>query len=140
MRQNFIDTYNEEVKVGNESDLNLLITLLTQIVTDTAQMKQTLADIEARHADIKKLEQSIFELHEMFVDMANLVESQGEMIDRIEFHVGKAVEYVKAGTEDTRKALKLQREARKKKIMILICILITLVILVPMVASFIPGL
>ena len=61
------------------------------IVTDTAQMKQTLADIEARHADIKKLEQSIFELHEMFVDMANLVESQGEMIDRIEFHVGKAV-------------------------------------------------
>lgn len=38
---------------------------------------------------------------------------KGEMIDRIEFHVGKAVEYVKAGTEDTRKALKLQREARK---------------------------
>jgi len=35
------------------------------------------------------------------------------MIDRIEFHVSKAVEYVKAGTEDTRKALKLQREARK---------------------------
>lgn len=31
----------------------------------------------------------------------------------LEFHVGKAVEYVKAGTEDTRKALKLQREARK---------------------------
>ena len=107
-------------------------------MTDTAQMKQTLADIEARHADIKKLEQSIFELHEMFVDMANLVESQGEMIDRIEFHVGKAVEYVKAGTEDTRKALKLQREARKKKIMILICIIITVVIILPMVASFLP--
>lgn len=38
---------------------------------------------------------------------------QGEMIDRIEFHCSKAVEFVKAGTEDTRKALKLQREARK---------------------------
>ncbi|RWS14960.1 syntaxin-like protein, partial [Dinothrombium tinctorium] len=83
------------------------------ICTDSAQMRQTLADIEARHSDIKKLEQSIFELHEMFLDMATLVENQGEMIDRIEFHVGKAVEYVKAGTEDTRKALKLQREARK---------------------------
>ena len=46
---------------------------------------------------LEKLEQSIFELHEMFVDMANLVESQGEMIDRIEFHVGKAVEYVESG-------------------------------------------
>lgn len=49
---------------------------MIQIVTDTAQMKQTLADIEARHADIQKLEKSIVELHEMFVDMANLVESQ----------------------------------------------------------------
>ena len=39
-------------------------------------MRQTLADIEARHADIKKLEKSIVELHEMFVDMATLVESQ----------------------------------------------------------------
>jgi t-SNARE complex subunit (syntaxin) len=47
-----------------------------QIVTDSAQMRQTLADIEARHADIKKLEKSIVELHEMFVDMATLVESQ----------------------------------------------------------------
>lgn len=35
-------------------------------------MRQTLADIEARHADIKKLEKSIIELHEMFVDMATL--------------------------------------------------------------------
>lgn len=39
-------------------------------------MRQTLADIEARHADIKKLEKSIVELHEMFLDMATLVESQ----------------------------------------------------------------
>ncbi|XP_053213980.1 syntaxin-like isoform X2 [Panonychus citri] len=50
------------------------------IVTDTAQMRQTLADIEARHADIKKLEKSIVELHEMFLDMANLVESQKKLM------------------------------------------------------------
>lgn len=35
-------------------------------------MRQTLADIEARHADIKKLEKSIVELHEMFVDMVRM--------------------------------------------------------------------
>jgi len=54
-----------------------------QIVTDSAQMRQTLADIEARHADIKKLEKSIVELHEMFVDMATLVESQVNIAIRI---------------------------------------------------------
>ena len=45
-------------------------------MTDTQQAKQTLADIEARHADIIKLENSIRELHDMFMDMAMLVESQ----------------------------------------------------------------
>ena len=43
---------------------------------ETQQAKQTLADIEARHADIMKLENSIRELHDMFMDMAMLVESQ----------------------------------------------------------------
>lgn len=45
-------------------------------MTDTQQARQTLADIEARHADIIKLENSIRELHDMFMDMAMLVESQ----------------------------------------------------------------
>jgi t-SNARE complex subunit (syntaxin) len=47
-----------------------------QIMTDTQQAKQTLADIKARHADIIKLESSIRELHDLFVDLAILVESQ----------------------------------------------------------------
>ena len=50
--------------------------LFQGIIMDTAQAKQTLADIEARHADIIKLESSIKELHDMFMDMAMLVESQ----------------------------------------------------------------
>jgi t-SNARE complex subunit (syntaxin) len=52
------------------------ITLFSQIITDTQQAKQSLKDIEARHNDIMKLEKSIKELHDMFMDMAMLVESQ----------------------------------------------------------------
>ncbi|XP_059091975.1 syntaxin-1A-like isoform X2 [Tigriopus californicus] len=91
------------------------------IIMDTAAAKQTLADIEARHADIIKLEHSIKELHDMFMDMAMLVESQGEMIDRIEYHVEHAVDYVQTATQDTKKALKYQSKARRKKIMMLLC-------------------
>lgn len=47
---------------------------------ETQQAKQTLADIEARHADIIKLENSIRELHDMFMDMAMLVESQVKIL------------------------------------------------------------
>uniref|UniRef100_A0A182T099 t-SNARE coiled-coil homology domain-containing protein n=1 Tax=Anopheles maculatus TaxID=74869 RepID=A0A182T099_9DIPT len=80
---------------------------------ETQQAKQTLADIEARHADIIKLENSIRELHDMFMDMAMLVESQGEMIDRIEYHVEHAMDYVQTATQDTKKALKYQSKARR---------------------------
>lgn len=38
--------------------------------------KQALNEIETRHTEIIKLENSIRELHDMFVDMAMLVESQ----------------------------------------------------------------
>lgn len=48
----------------------------SQIIMETQQAKQSLKDIEARHADIMKLENSIRELHDMFMDMAMLVENQ----------------------------------------------------------------
>jgi len=53
-----------------------------QIIMETQQARQTLADIEARHADIIKLENSIRELHDMFMDMAMLVESQVSVLRR----------------------------------------------------------
>lgn len=39
--------------------------------------------------------------------------SQGEMIDRIEYHVEHAMDYVQTATQDTKKALKYQSKARR---------------------------
>ncbi|XP_072163467.1 syntaxin-like isoform X1 [Diadema setosum] len=105
------------------------------IIMDTQQAKQTLRDIEARHNDIIKLENSIRELHDMFMDMAMLVESQGEMIDRIEYNVEQSVDYVETAKMDTKKAVKYQSKARRKKIMIIICcsVLIGIIILIAIV-------
>lgn len=38
---------------------------------------------------------------------------QGEMIDRIEYHVEHAMDYVQTATQDTKKALKYQSKARR---------------------------
>ena len=46
------------------------------MLTETRIAKQQLMEIEARHADILKIEKSIRELHEMFLDMATLVQQQ----------------------------------------------------------------
>jgi len=99
------------------------------IVMETQQAKQSLADIEARHRDIIKLENSIRELHDMFVDMAVLVESQGEMIDRIEFNVEKSVDYVDTAVADTKKALEYQSKARRKKLIMIACVTVMVIVL-----------
>lgn len=45
-------------------------------IVDSGISKQALSEIESRHKDIVRLESSIKELHDMFVDIAMLVESQ----------------------------------------------------------------
>ncbi|XP_025157028.1 syntaxin-1A isoform X5 [Harpegnathos saltator] len=121
-------TTNEELEEMLEQGNPAVFT--QGIIMETQQAKQTLADIEARHADIIKLENSIRELHDMFMDMAMLVESQGEMIDRIEYHVEHAVDYVQTATQDTKKALKYQSKARRKLFLIAICMTILVIILI----------
>lgn len=125
-------TTNEELEEMLEQGNPAVFT--QGIIMETQQAKQTLADIEARHADIIKLENSIRELHDMFMDMAMLVENQGEMIDRIEYHVEHAVDYVQTATQDTKKALKYQSKARRKKILIIICLLIAIAVLIIVLA------
>ena len=95
-----------------------------QIEGDAAQLRQTLNDIEQRHEMFIKLETSIKELHEMFMDISVLIENQGEMVNRIDAHVESAVEYTTRATNDTKKALEYQTKARRKKIMILICLIV----------------
>jgi len=46
------------------------------------------------------------------------------MVNRIDTHVESAVEYTTRATNDTKKALEYQSKARKKKIMIMICMII----------------
>lgn len=80
---------------------------------DTQQKMQTCEDITARHNDIMKLEKSIKELHDMFIDMATLIEQQGDKIDRIENHVQSSAAYVEQGRTQIKNAGLYQDKARK---------------------------
>ncbi|XP_078809679.1 syntaxin 3b isoform X6 [Oryzias latipes] len=54
--------------------------VFTAGIVDSGISKQALSEIESRHKDIVRLESSIKELHDMFVDIAMLVESQKTVI------------------------------------------------------------
>jgi hypothetical protein len=44
----------------------------------------TVQEIQERHSAVKDLERQLLGLHQIFLDMAVLVEAQGEMLDNIE--------------------------------------------------------
>ncbi|XP_062710396.1 syntaxin-1A isoform X3 [Aedes albopictus] len=127
-------TTNEELEEMLEQGNSAVFT--QGIIMETQQAKQTLADIEARHADIIKLENSIRELHDMFMDMAMLVESQGELVDRVEYHVEQSGNYVAQGQQELVQANKYMSKARKKKVLIAVCVAITLIILIVFLAIY----
>ena len=52
-------------------------------MNDFMFFRQTINDIQNRHEMFLSLEKSITELHDMFLDIAQLIESQGEMVNRI---------------------------------------------------------
>ena len=102
--------------------------------------ENALADVIEKHEEIVKLARSVQELHELFVDMATLVEAQGELLTQIEHHVVTAVEYAETGVKELVKAKKLQQAARKKMVAVACCLMIILaIVLVPVLLKFTGG-
>lgn len=98
------------------------------------EAKKALEEIKDRHEEIIKLEKSIKELHQLFLDMAVLINQQGEMLDRIEFNVSNAEDYTAEAAVQLNSALSYQRSARKKK---LICLAIVIAIIIAVIVILI---
>ncbi|KNC53768.1 t-SNARE family protein [Thecamonas trahens ATCC 50062] len=100
-----------------------------------AAAQNALADIQERHEDIVRLERSIAELHQLFVDMAVLVDAQGELLDQIEHSVAQSVGYTAKAVKELGKANKYQRKARKKMCACLVLGMVVLgAVLIPTLA------
>ncbi|KAF0030382.1 hypothetical protein F2P81_017113 [Scophthalmus maximus] len=101
----------EQEEGQNRSSADLRIRK-TQIIMDNIT-QQAMNEIETRHTEIIKLENSIRELHDMFMDMAMLVENQGELVNNIERSVLEAHEYVEHAKEGIPKCKKFKKTSRR---------------------------
>ncbi|KAM4745265.1 syntaxin-2 [Anableps anableps] len=115
-------TTNEELEDMLESGNPSIFT--SDIISDSQITRQALNEIESRHQDIMRLESSIRELHAMFMDMAMLVETQGDMVNNIENNVSNAAEYIYRAKEETKKAVRYQKKSRRKYIILAFALLI----------------
>lgn len=94
------------------------------------QVMDTLAEIQERHSAVRELERKLLELQQVFLDMAVLVDAQGDMLDNIESHVTSAVDHVQQGNTALQKAKKLQKNSRKWMCIAIIILLIIVVVVV----------
>jgi t-SNARE complex subunit (syntaxin) len=96
---------------------------------------QKLYGLQDRVSDLKKLEQSVVDLHQMFVEMSALVDKQGEMLDHIEFSVTSTKQNTAAAERALMDARKAQYKGQKKTLLIFCCCAVLLFcILFPAIA------
>jgi syntaxin 1B/2/3 len=121
VRQINIVSMNKGEKVSDEV-IEEYMSGKKQIFTDvivTGKVQSAFNDIQQQHDEILKLETSLRELHQLFVDMAVLVKAQGETLDLIENHVQNIDAYIQEGAKELKEANKYQKKARKKQFALL---------------------
>ena len=117
--------------------------MVTQIYENKLKQKadirliNAVKDLEERHQDIKRLEKSVLELHQMVVELNLLVQYQGEMIDNIVINIKNAKDYIDKGNVMIDKGNKcMQCKKRIKCIIMIVVIAILLIILIPIIVKF----
>ncbi|CAL8136446.1 unnamed protein product [Orchesella dallaii] len=110
------------------------------IVLETQQAKKVLADVEARHQDIQKLEQSLLDLHGLFAELAVMVEAQGHVVNSIAASVMETVDYADKGRRELRKAVILKKKVRKKQICVYLTLAMVVLIIALILTSYFCGL
>ncbi|CDH56709.1 syntaxin-like protein [Lichtheimia corymbifera JMRC:FSU:9682] len=120
----------EEIDHIMESDQNTQ--LFTQSILKAgrqAQSRAVLSEVQSRHDDIKRIEKTLLELHDLFQDMQMLVTQQGEVIVQIEQNAEATAQDLKHGNRNLSRAIDIARSTRAKKwCCFVICIILAVVI------------
>lgn len=94
----------------------------------SGQARAVLSEVQNRHVDIKKIERTILELHELFIQMNMLVENQGEMLKEIDMHAQDTVIHLEEGNKHVDRAITSAKATRKKKWFCVILVIILLIV------------
>ncbi|OVA13889.1 Target SNARE coiled-coil domain [Macleaya cordata] len=109
---------------GENADENLIENLISSGESETflqkaiqdqgrGQILDTISEIQERHDAVKEIEKNLIELHQVFLDMAALVEAQGQQLNDIESQVAHASSFVRRGTDQLQVAREYQKSSRK---------------------------
>lgn len=132
----------DEATIDHMIDTGESETFLQKAVQEQGrgQIIDTIKEIQERHDAVKDVEKNLVELHQIFMDMAVLVEAQGEQLNSIEAAVQGASSFVQRGTQQLHTAKKLQTSTRRWTCYAIIVLLILiLIVVVPILVKFLPS-
>ncbi|KAK8916864.1 Syntaxin-related protein KNOLLE [Platanthera zijinensis] len=132
LRQRMMSDYRHEVERRHFAETG-------EVPSEAAVEKvisQGKSEIQDRQDAAREVERSLLELHQVFLDMAIIVEAQGEKMDDIEHHVNSAAHYIKGGAKELNSAKTYQRSGRKWFLIAIILLLVLIMLVViPVVTS-----
>ncbi|XP_019192879.1 PREDICTED: syntaxin-132-like [Ipomoea nil] len=120
------ETINKLIETGNSEQI------FQKAIQETGrgQVLNTLEEIQERHDAVKEIERKLLDLHQIYLDIAVVVESQGDFLDNIESQVRNTVDHVHMGTDALQTAKNLQRKSRKCMMIAIILLLLIAAIIV----------
>ncbi|XP_053567808.1 syntaxin-11 [Bombina bombina] len=80
------------------------------LLSDVKVARSALNEIETRHKELLKLESRIKEVHDLFLQMALLVEDQAETLNVVEINMERVKDYVGAAKVQVRQAVEYKRK------------------------------
>ncbi|KAJ7563030.1 hypothetical protein O6H91_03G093700 [Diphasiastrum complanatum] len=153
LRQNMMGEYRETIKrryftiTGQHPDENTIEQIIETGESENflqkaiqeqgkGQIIDIIAEIQERHDAVMEIEKNLLELHKILLDMAVLVEDQGEHLDEIEQQVYKASANVEMGANHLHDAKKNRKSLRKCLCMgIMLLFILIILIIIPVVAA-----
>ena len=127
----------EDVDAVLKSGKNVGEVFKSAILNNTADPIQSAFQHAAdKYQDVLRLEQSVTELHQMFLDFALLTEQQGELLDQIEHNVKTAADYIEQGNEDMIESINSAKSIMKIKIILAVIVVIVLIVILAVSGAF----
>ena len=98
--------------------------------TALAEVRGAHADADQRLSDAMALEQSLNELYQMFLDMAALVDAQGDELNSIAKNVESSIDYTRKGNVEVARAKHLQKSVLRKRCCFWVAVALTIAVVV----------
>ncbi|KAG0050839.1 Plasma membrane t-SNARE, secretory vesicle fusion [Gryganskiella cystojenkinii] len=121
------DATQAEIQQAMESDNQQIFAQSVLQSTRYGDANRALREVQTRHDDIKKIERTILELHQLFMDMETLVTDQGVVMNTIEENTQQTDVQLESGNKEVDTAITNAHGARRKK---WICFIISIIVLI----------